>query len=54
MEEGGSTTTGSDIRNDAVNIKNVTSKKARSTIGVMSNTGVPPFDGFFDMVVFFI
>ena len=39
---------------EAVNIKNVTNKKAKSTIGVISNAGAPPFDGFFDIISFFI
>jgi hypothetical protein len=42
------------MRKEAVNIKNVTNKKAKSTIGVMSNAGAPPFDGFFDIISFFI
>jgi len=50
IEEGGSTTTGSAMRKEAVNIKNVTSRKAKSTMGVMSNAGAPPFDGFFDII----
>jgi hypothetical protein len=39
--EGVSTVTGSAVRNEAVNIKKVTSKNAKSTIGVMSMEGVP-------------
>jgi hypothetical protein len=38
-EEGGSTTTGSAILKDAVNMKKVTRRKAKSTIGVMSIEG---------------
>ena len=49
IDDGGSTTTGSAILKEAVNIKNVTSRKAKSTIGVMSSAGAPPFDGFFDI-----
>jgi hypothetical protein len=37
--EGTSTSTGSLDRKEAANIKNVTSKKAKSTIGVMSMDG---------------
>jgi hypothetical protein len=39
--DGVSTVTGSAVRNEAVNIKKVTSKNAKSTIGVMSMEGVP-------------
>jgi hypothetical protein len=49
IEEGGSTTTGSAMRKLAVNIKKVTNRKARSTMGVMSRLGAPPLDGFFDI-----
>jgi hypothetical protein len=54
MDEGGSTVTGSAMRKDAVNMKKVTNRKAKSTMGVMSNDGAPPFDGFFDIAIFFI
>ena len=34
-------------------IKKVTNKKAKSTIGVMSNDGAPPLDGFLDIASLF-
>ena len=40
VEEGGSTNTGSGARKLEVNIKNVTRRNAKSTIGVISNEGV--------------
>jgi hypothetical protein len=39
--DGVSTVTGSAFLKEAVNIKKVTSKNAKSTIGVMSMEGVP-------------
>jgi hypothetical protein len=39
VEDGGSASIGSILRNLAVSMKNVTSRKARSTIGVISNEG---------------
>jgi hypothetical protein len=40
IEEGVSTITGSSALNCVVSIKNVTNKKAKSTIGVMSRDGL--------------
>jgi hypothetical protein len=54
IEDGGSTVTGSAILKEAVNMKKVTRRNAKSTIGVMSNDGAPPFDGFFDISFFYL
>jgi hypothetical protein len=39
VDEGGSASIGSMLRNLAVSIKNVTNRNARSTMGVMSSEG---------------
>jgi hypothetical protein len=52
-DDGGSTITGSAIRNEAVNIKNVTNKNAKSTIGVISMLGAC-FAGFIFGMTYFL
>jgi hypothetical protein len=47
MDEGVSTITGPSGRNLVVSIKKVTSRKAKSTMGVMSSTGL-----FFGILIF--